>query len=283
MAADGVFRDSNELKGLTAYDAAGEKIGSVQEVYFDDRTGRADWVTVKTGLFGSKDTFVPLAGARSDGDALRVAHDKAKVKDAPRVDADQHLDVPQEQELFAYYGLSGGDGARGVSGAPGVGGERPAAPVASGAPGAPGAPVAGVGDASGGGRDVGREGDASMVRSEEQVRVGVEEHEVGRARLRKVVVTENVTTTVPVSHEEVRVVREPIAADDKAARGNRVMEGEREVTLHAEKPVVRKETVGVERVRLETEKVTEQQEVSADVRKEEIKFDEGPDKRDRRR
>jgi uncharacterized protein (TIGR02271 family) len=281
MAADGVFRDSNELKGLTAYDAAGEKIGSVEEVYFDDQTGRPDWVTVKTGLFGAKHTFVPLAGARSDGDALHVAHDKATVKDAPRVDADQHLDVPQEQELFAYYGLTHGTGTgtgnaageRGVSGAPGVGGNRPAAPVT---------PVAGERDAAAAG-DGGREGAVEMVRSEEQLHVGTEEQVVGRARLRKVVVTENVTTTVPVSHEEVRVVHEPIAADDKAARGNRVVEGEREVTLHAERPVVRKETVGVERVRMETEKVTEQQEVSADVRKEEIKYDEDQGKHDPRR
>jgi uncharacterized protein (TIGR02271 family) len=282
MAADGVFRDANELRGLTAYDAAGEKIGSVQEVYFDDETGRPDWVTVKTGLFGSKETFVPLAGARSDGDALHVAHDKATVKDAPRVDADQHLDVPQEQELFAYYGLDSSSAARGRSGAPGVGGERPTAPVAGDA-----AAAGGMG--MGRDRDMGREGardmdrdGAGMVRSEEQLRVGTEEHEVGRARLRKVVVTENVTTTVPVSHEEVRVVREPISADDRAARGNRVVEGEQEVTLHAEQPVVRKETVGVERVRLETEKVTEQQEVNADVRKEEIKYDEDQDKRGRR-
>ncbi|MEU3459288.1 PRC and DUF2382 domain-containing protein [Streptomyces sp. NPDC006733] len=275
MAADGVFRDANELKGLTAYDAGGEKIGHVQEVYFDDRTGRPDWVTVKTGLFGSKESFVPLAGARSDGDALHVAHDKATVKDAPRLDADQHLDVAQEQELFAHYGLSNGTGnatgkgvgaagaAGNVSGAPGVGGNRPVAPVT---------PVPA------------RDRDNEMVRSEEQLHIGTEEHEVGRARLRKVVVTENITTTVPVSHEEVRVVHEPIDAKDRAARGNRIGEAETEVTLHAEQPVIRKETVGVERVRLETEKVTEQQEVKADVRKEEIKYDtDDPGKQGRRR
>ncbi|MCZ4120971.1 PRC-barrel domain-containing protein [Streptomyces sp. H39-S7] len=184
MAADGVFRDSNELKGLTVYDAGGEKIGHVQEVYVDDRTGRPDWVTLKTGMFGAKESFVPLAGARSDGDALHIAHDKATVKDAPRLDAGQHLDVAQEQELFAHYGLSDGTG---VSGAPGVGGNRPTAPLS------------------------GREQDAAMVRSEEQQHVGTEEHEPGRARLRKFVVA---------------------------------AEGETEVTPQAEQPVVRKETVG---------------------------------------
>ncbi|WP_252942134.1 YsnF/AvaK domain-containing protein, partial [Streptomyces sp. EL9] len=113
-----------------------------------------------------------------------------------------------------------------------------------------------------------------MVRSEEQLRVGTEEQEVGRARLRKVVVTEDVSTTVPVSHEEVHLVREPIGEGDRM-RGTEIGEAEAEVTLHAERPVVRKEAVAVERVRLETEKVTEQREVSDTVRKEEIQYDDG--------
>ncbi|NEB75711.1 YsnF/AvaK domain-containing protein, partial [Streptomyces sp. SID14478] len=110
-----------------------------------------------------------------------------------------------------------------------------------------------------------------LIRSEERLRVGTEEEEVGQAHLRKVVVTENVTTSVPVSHEEVRVVREPIREGE--AKRATIGEAETEVTLHAEKPVVRKEAVPVERVRLETEKVTETREVSDTVRKEQIEFD----------
>jgi uncharacterized protein (TIGR02271 family) len=111
-----------------------------------------------------------------------------------------------------------------------------------------------------------------MTRSEEQLRVGTETVEGGRARLRKYVVTENVSTTVPVSHEEVRVEREPItgANRDAALSGDPISEEEHEVTLRAERPVVAKEAVPVERVRLATETVTEDAAVSETVRKEQI-------------
>ena len=111
-----------------------------------------------------------------------------------------------------------------------------------------------------------------MTRSEERLRVGTENVQTGRARLRKYVVTENVTTTVPVSHEEVRLEREPItdANRDAALSGADITEEEHEVTLHAERPVVAKETVPVERVRLSTETVTEEHQVNEQVRKEQI-------------
>lgn len=81
-AADG-FTDSGELDGLTVYDTAGEKIGNVGRVYVDDSTGRPDWITVKTGLFGMKESFVPLAGARRVGSDLHISHPKDRVKEAP--------------------------------------------------------------------------------------------------------------------------------------------------------------------------------------------------------
>jgi uncharacterized protein (TIGR02271 family) len=117
-----------------------------------------------------------------------------------------------------------------------------------------------------------------MTRSEERLSVGTRAEEVGRARLRKYVVTENVTETVPVTHEEVRVEREPItdANIGAAMDGPAISEEEHEVTLHAERPVVEKEAVPVERVRLGTETVTDQETVSADMRKEQIEVD-GPD------
>jgi uncharacterized protein (TIGR02271 family) len=114
--------------------------------------------------------------------------------------------------------------------------------------------------------------DDAMMRSEERVHVGTEGVEAGRARLRKYVVTENVTQTVPVSHEEVRVEREPITDANVGAAmdGPEISEEEHEVTLHAERPVVAKEAVPVERVRMDTETVTEEQTVNESVRKEQI-------------
>jgi uncharacterized protein (TIGR02271 family) len=111
-----------------------------------------------------------------------------------------------------------------------------------------------------------------MNRSEEQLNVGTEQVEAGRARLRKYIVTDDVTTTVAVSHEEVRIEREPITDTnrDAALAGGDLTEEEHEVILHAERPVVDKETVPVERVKLATETLTDEQQVTEQVRKEQI-------------
>ena len=117
--------------------------------------------------------------------------------------------------------------------------------------------------------------DDAMTRSEERLNVGTRSEEVGRARLRKYVVTENVTETVPVTREEVRLEREPItdANVGNAMDGPAISEEEHEVTLHAERAVVEKEAVPVERVRLDKETVTEQETVTEGLRKEEIEVD----------
>ena len=117
--------------------------------------------------------------------------------------------------------------------------------------------------------------DDAMTRSEERLHVGTETTEAGRARLRKFIVSETQTKTVPVSHEEVRIEREPVNESniDKALAGPELTESEHEVVLTAERPVVAKETVPVERVRLETETVTEQAQVTEEVRKEQIEAD----------
>ncbi len=112
--------------------------------------------------------------------------------------------------------------------------------------------------------------DDAMTRSEEQMHVGVERTEAGRVRLRKYVVTEEVQQTIPVSHEEVRIEREPItdANRDEALSGPEITEAEHEVILHEERPVVETRTVPVERVSLKADEVTEEQTVSGEVRKE---------------
>jgi uncharacterized protein (TIGR02271 family) len=114
-----------------------------------------------------------------------------------------------------------------------------------------------------------------MTRSEERLNVGTERQATGRARLRKYVTTENVTKTVPVQREEVRIEREPITDANRGAAlsGPDISEEEHEVTLHEERPVIDKETVPVERVRLEKDTVTDQETVSEEVRKERIDTD----------
>jgi uncharacterized protein (TIGR02271 family) len=319
--------------GKDVYDESGEKIGSASEVYLDDETGQPEWVTVRTGLFGTKESFVPLRDADLTDDGVRVPVSKAQVKDAPRIDTDGHLSPQEEQELYRYYGLGSGQattdttttGTTGNIGTTGVAGtgrtDRDETTVTDttttgttgniGTTGVAGtgrtdrdetgtAGMAGVAGAAGTDRDrdgradhtgepgvVGRDvsgptTDEAMTRSEERLNVGTRSEEVGRARLRKYVVTENVTETVPVSREEVRVEREPItdANAGDALEGPAISEAEHEVTLTAERPVVEKEAVPVERVRLDKETVTDQEQVSETVRKEEIDVDdEDPDRR----
>lgn len=89
--------------------ATGEKIGGVGQVYLDDRSGEPTFVTANTGLFGTKQSFVPLRGARVENGNVVVDFDKTTVKDAPRVDDDGSLSPAEEDELYAYYGMSSGD------------------------------------------------------------------------------------------------------------------------------------------------------------------------------
>ncbi|UIJ35613.1 DUF2382 domain-containing protein [Allobranchiibius sp. GilTou73] len=265
-------------------DSDGSKIGSVGQIYLDDQSGQPEWVTAKTGLFGNSETFIPIREAEVAGNDLKVPYSKDKIKDAPRVsDADEHLDVEQEQKLYEYYGLSYGTPAatgqgqnvdsnehnRGTEldddqrrGTERRGDDRQDR----------------AGEAGIVGQDTsGPTTDDAMTRSEEQLHVGTETVQTGKARLRKFITTEDVTTTVPVSHEEVRVVREPITEENRgsALSGGDLTEEEHEVTLHAEQPVVQKETVPVERVKLDTETVTGEQEVTEQVRKEQIETDAG--------
>ena len=261
---------AEQLRGLPDFDGNvvapdGSKIGAIGQVYLDDQTGDPSWVTAKTGLFGTSQSFVTLEGATLQGRDIRVAFDEHKVKGAPRVDDDGALSPQEEDELYSYYGVGSSDTSvrndtSDVVGNTGV--------------------TTGTGTTTHDREQVGHDTsgpttDDAMTRSEERLQVGTQSREAGRARLRKYVVTENVTQTVPVSHEEVRVQREPItdANIGDATSGPAISEEEHEVVLHEETPVVAKETVPVERVRLDKETVTEQQTVSEQVRKEQIDTD----------
>ena len=245
--------DVTTLSGATVRTRGGGKIGRVAEVYLDDETGQPEWVTVRTGLFGTKESFVPLAVARLERGELVVDATKEKVNGAPRIDEGGYLSEQKEAEIYRYYGLSAGTASYGT-----------------------GRNRAGAGTGHRGRDTSGRTTDTAMTRSEERLRAGTEQVEAGRARLRKHVVTGTEQVQVPVSREEVRVEREPItdANRDAAYSGPAISEEEHEVTLRAERPVVRTEAVPVERVRLDKEKVTDSETVSGEVRKERIELDE---------
>lgn len=86
----------------------GDRIGSIGQVYADDAGGEPLWVTVRTGLFGTSESFVPLEGAWIDGDDLVVPYSKDQVRNAPRVDVDGHLEPSEEERIYEHYQLGGG-------------------------------------------------------------------------------------------------------------------------------------------------------------------------------
>jgi uncharacterized protein (TIGR02271 family) len=256
--------DLLQQRGQDLHDQSGEKIGSIEEIYLDAQSGEPEWALVNTGMFGTKSTFVPLQGASQAGDTLQVPYDKSQVKDAPKVDADGELSQQQESELYAHYGLDYSE-SRSDSGLP------------EGGAGAGIDTDADRTDATGTvGHDTsGPTTDDAMTRSEEELHVGTTQQESGRARLRKYVVEDEVTKTVPVKREEVRIEREPItdANAGAATDGPAISEEEHEVVLHEEEVVTEKRAVPKERIRVDKETVTDEQQVSETLRKEEVDVD----------
>jgi uncharacterized protein (TIGR02271 family) len=258
--------DVGSWRGRDLASSDGSKLGRIEEIYLDTDTNEPEWALIHTGLFGTKQTFVPLREASPGDDQLRVPYEKSQVKDAPSIDPDGQLSQDEESQLYRHYGLDyASTGTTGTTGRTGTTGDETSRGTV--------------------GRDVsGPETDQAMTRSEEELRVGTTERESGRVRLRKYIVTDEVQKTVPVKREEVRLEREPItdANRDAAMSGGDLTEEEHEVTLHTEEPVVEKRAVPKERVRLDKDVEVEQRTVSEDVRREEIDIDDDTTTRDRR-
>jgi uncharacterized protein (TIGR02271 family) len=294
MAID--IDDPGRLKKATVIGGDGKKLGTVSAVYYDNDTGRPEWAAVRTGLFGLDVSLVPLAAAQLRGEELHVPFDKERLKTAPHHNPGLELTAQDETDLFRHYGMSygaqptpapgGGTAAGGadptVAAAPTVGGVTKAAADVTGT-----RPNQAVTAST---------ADAGMTRSVEQLRVRTESRAVGRVRLRKHVVTEYEQVTVPVRREEIRLEREPadgpgtdvdhqtgvvssspVGAAGTAAPGQTSGDEQHEVVLHAERPVVRTETVPVERVRIGKQTVTDHETVAGEVRKERIELDTDPD------
>ena len=228
--------DYNSWIGQTVYDKEDKKVGSIDELYVDDDNSAPAWATVKSStLFGSKLHFAPMTLAKKTEDGIKFNVTSDEIKNAPSVEVDQELSEEDEGLLFEHYAHARGQGDKGY-------------------------------DTSGPSTD------EAMTRSEEKLHVGTEKHEVGRARLKKYIVTEQVHTTVPVQKEVVNLVREPITQEnrDKAMDGPELSEEEHEVVLNEERVVVSKETVPVERVKLAKDVVTEETPVDETIRKEQI-------------
>jgi uncharacterized protein (TIGR02271 family) len=251
---------ARDVLGSTAYTHDGDKLGKVGHLFLDDETGRPEFVSINTGLFGTKESFVPVADADFDGDRLTVPFSTDMVKDAPNVDADSgHLDHGDEDILFEYYGMGGtstgaewDDLGRDSLREEDQDDQTDQAVV---------------------GHDTsGPTTDDAMTLSEERVNVDTTSQEAGRVRLRKYVTTETETLTVPVRKEKAVLEREPITDDNTAdaTSGPAISEEEHEVILHEERPVIDKTVESVERVRLGTETTVQDETVTESVRKEHV-------------
>jgi stress response protein YsnF len=218
------------MQNYAVYSQDGEKIGFVKEVYVDDETQRPEWISLGTGFFGTKRVLVPFESTSVSGDEVTVPYSKDYVKDAPDIDSDV-IDPETERALYAYY----------------FRGDR-------------------AGDAD---LDE-RLREEAITRSEEELRVGKREEELGRLRIHKWVETEDVEVPVEVRREKARVTRAPV---DETVSEEAIGEDSLEVTLREERPVVAKETVAKERIGIEKDVEVDQETVEGKVRKERVEVE----------
>ena len=259
--------------GGTAYGSDGGKLGMIEAFFADDRSGTPTWVSISTGLFGTRHSIVPVADATFDEGALRIPVTADAVKSAPPM-AGEHLDPADEEALRRHYGLAASPSV----GAPPADDRPPATGPRHAAPGYESEPTTPVEQAD---EEPGRAAvsNGGMTRTEEQLRVGTERVATTRARLVKYVVTEDVQITVPIRREEIRVEQVPLDAVDTDLPGESLAPADatsalpEEIILHTERPVVSVEVVPVERVRLRTETVQGQERVTEQVQREQIAVD----------
>ena len=290
-------KNIKDLFDATAYDKAGEKLGSVKEVFVDEQTGQPTFVEVNHGLFGMNSSLVPLRGHDFNGDELKLAFSKDRIEGAPDFDSDKPLTPEVQSDIFKHYNLEGAqdvttyrDERAGTTTGAGVAGA-----------GAAGAGVAGAGagahakdetvttdrveadraaatDTTAGataGHNL-TDNDNELIRSEERLDVNKERVATGEARLRKYVVTDTETVEVPVEREEVRVERTPISEADAANFNGTIGDNdtaEASVTLHEERVNVDKKTVPVEKVNLSKETIQDTETHTEELRKEQIDTD----------
>ena len=101
------LRDFSEWHGKDLIDSDGERIGKLEDVYFDVETDQPQFATVKEGLFGRHLTFVPLTEMVLGPNDLQVSVSKSLVKNAPNIELQgDALSQEGESALYHYYQLN---------------------------------------------------------------------------------------------------------------------------------------------------------------------------------
>ena len=285
-------KNIKDLFNATAFDKAGEKLGSVKEVFVDEQTGQPTFVEVNHGLFGMSSSLVPLRGHDFNGDDLKLAFSKDRIENAPDFDSDKPLTPEAQSDIFKHYQLENAQDVTTYQDGNVDAQQRRDADLKTGAAGAgvAGAGVAGAGAAhtdttaahtdttarTGAATDNNVADNGEIIRSEERLDVNKERVATGEARLRKYVVTDTETVEVPVEREEVRVERTPISEAEAANFNGTIGDNDTEeasVTLHEERVNVDKKTVPVEKVNLSKETIKDTETHTEELRKEQIDTD----------
>lgn len=225
--------------GYEAVTNDGKKLGEITGILNDDETGKPEWAVVSVGFLGGEKP-VPLAGAEQRDNQIQFNVSKDQVKGAPSVGDTNHLTPEEEETLFKHYGIPyGGDTVTSMGG--------------------PNQTVQG-------GQGYGER----MPLHEEELVAKKQTVQRGEAKVGKQVVTEQKQIDVPVTHEEPYIERQPVA---KRPAETEIGQGEIKVPVMAEQAQADKRTVVKEEVKVGKRPVTETQQVSDAVRREEPAID----------
>lgn len=94
---------ATQLNQATVWASGQRKVGVVHQVYADNVTEEPTFVSVIIGVFGGKETYVPLHEASWGEHGLSVPYTKQAIKAAPSADPDRELDPEDEQLIYDYY------------------------------------------------------------------------------------------------------------------------------------------------------------------------------------
>lgn len=241
----------SQLKGSKVLDKNGEVIGTLVNVWVDQHE-KPVWYSIASGMFGLNANFAPTQGSKINEEGIWVDYTKEKVHGSHAIDMDGDLTDAEAMQLYEYYGMSMNTTGGSTSGS--VQMTEPRSHQATNTT-----------------QTDDDNDDHGMTLSEEEVEVHKERHETGRVRLKKYIVTEDVTMTVPVKKEKVKIVREP--AEGMDGKDIELGEGTTDITLSEEEVHLEKRVVPKERVRLEKEEYTEEEKVTGQVRKERAKLE----------
>lgn len=102
-----VYRNSKPLVGYEVQDSSNTKIGTVHNLWIRDN-GTPMFLGVKTAWVLGETHVVPVEGAtvNDESKVVRLPFAQAKIREAPSFDADAELSDADEQEIYAYYGMS---------------------------------------------------------------------------------------------------------------------------------------------------------------------------------